>query len=53
MNNQQLCNIITEIKTIKDENHSPYEILVSVLKQIDDTDSRLANVVTNPAALTR
>lgn len=47
----QLKEIVEEVKKIADEHYTPYEVLVSVLKQLNDTDSRMTNVVGKPGVI--
>lgn len=53
MTNEQLKEVIAEVKEIADENHTPYEVLCSVLRAADDTEKRMVNVSSYPRPLSK
>ncbi|WP_185874206.1 hypothetical protein [Enterobacter asburiae] len=53
MDTQKLQSIIDEVKQIDKGESSNYEILVSVLRAIDDTEKRMQNVISYPSPPTK
>ncbi|EKB0514313.1 hypothetical protein OMZ99_001050 [Escherichia coli] len=48
-----LKEIVEEVKKIADAHYTPYEVLVSVLRQLDDNESRMKNVVGKPGVMNK
>ncbi len=53
MDTQKLQSIIDEVKKIEEGESSTYEILVSVLRAIDNTDKRIEDLISYPSLSTR